>query len=294
MAALGPNRYGKSGVRLAAVNRDGPRHTFTDLEIDIWLHGDFGASYTAGDNAAVLPTDTMRGTCHALARDGIDSVAGYGMRVAARFLEASAATDTAVVTVVHHPWERVTVLGPGGAPAGHDHGFRPAAGGKPLYVVTTSRDRDPVVVGGITGARVAKTTGSAFSGFLRDEYTTLAETRDRVMATTVDARWGTSGPDADHATLAARVPATMLAAFADHDDSESVQHTLYVMGQAVLATHAEVTWIRFVLPNEHHVLSDLSPYGLDNPGVVYLVADRPFGVIEGVVARDGVTPPDPW
>ncbi|CAN5643120.1 urate oxidase [soil metagenome] len=291
---MGSNRYGKSGIRLAVVNRDSAAHRFVDLEIDIWLHGDFDAAYVAGDNAAVLTTDTMRGTCYALARDGVDSVADYGMRVGARLLEASAQTHIAVVTLVQHPWQRVPVPGSDGSSVGHDHTFSPAAGGKPIYVVTATRKADPVVVGGVQGARVAKTTGSAFSGFLRDQYTTLGETRDRIMATTIDARWGTTGSDVDHGELAMQVPPTMLAAFAEHDDSESVQHTLYVMGQAVLTDHPDLTWIRFVLPNEHHIESDLSPYGLDNPGVVYLVADRPFGVIEGVVARDGITPPPAW
>lgn len=286
---MGPNRYGKSGIRLAVVVRDGTVHHFTDLELDVRLHGDFAASYEAGENAEVLPTDTMRGTCFALARDGIGSVAGFGARLAARFLEASARTSVAVVTLRELPWQRVAVDG-----AAHGHTFTPAAGGTPVTTVRLERGRAPAVVGGISGARVAKTTGSAFGGFLRDEYTTLPETRDRIMATTVDARWGTAGADVDHAALALGVPATFLAAFARHDGSESVQHTLHAMGTAVLAAHPDVTWIRFLLPNEHHVLADLSAYGLDNPGVVFHVTDRPFGVIEGAVARDGVTAEVPW
>ncbi|MEO2107344.1 MAG: factor-independent urate hydroxylase [Actinomycetota bacterium] len=286
---MGPNRYGKSGIRLAVVDRSRPQHDFTDLEVEVRLHGDFDAAHVDGDNSGVLPTDTMRGTCFALARDGIDSVVGYGVRLVDRFLTASPGVDRAVVTLTQYPWEAVVVDG-----APYTHTFRPAAGGHPTWTVTRDRGEQPTVTGGILGARVLKTTGSAFSGFLRDEYTTLPETRDRVMATTVDARWGTTGPDADHTGMATDVPATILAAFAGHDASESVQHTLHVMGTAVLDAHPDVTWIRFLLPNEHHILSDLSAYGLDNPGVVYLVADRPYGVIEGVVAREGVTPEVPW
>ncbi|WP_108668393.1 factor-independent urate hydroxylase [Euzebya rosea] len=286
---MGPNRYGKSGIRLAVVDRSRPTHAFTDLEVEVRLHGDFDAAHVDGDNSAVLPTDTMRGTCFALARDGIDSVVGYGVRLVDRFLDASPGVDRAVVTLTQYPWQAVTVDG-----EAHEHTFRPAAGGRPTWTVSRARNASPTVTGGILGARVLKTTGSAFSGFLCDEYTTLPETRDRVMATTVDARWGTTGPDADHSGMATDVPATILAAFASHDASESVQHTLHVMGTAVLDAHPDITWIRFLLPNEHHILSDLSPYGLDNPGLVYLVADRPFGVIEGAVARDGVTPEVPW
>lgn len=286
---MGPNRYGKSGIRLAVVSRDADAHAFFDLEIEVRLHGDFVAAHEDGDNAAVLPTDTMRGTCFALARDGIPSVAEYGRRLAQRFLDASPNTTTAVVTLVQHPWQPVEVDG-----EAHDHTFRPGAGGRPTWTVTLGRDSAPSITGGVLGARVLKTTGSAFSGFLRDEYTTLPEARDRIMATTLDAWWGTRGPDVDHAALATDVPATALATFATHDESESVQHTMHAMGSAVLDAHPDVTWIRFRLPNEHHILSDLTPYGRDNPGVVYLVADRPFGVIEGAVARDGVTPEVPW
>ncbi len=286
---MGPHRYGKSGIRLAVVSRDADPHEFVDLEIEVRLHGDFAAAHEDGDNAAVLPTDTMRGTCFALARDGIPSVAEYGSRLAQRFLDASPNTTTAVVTLVQHPWQPVEVDG-----EPHDHTFRPGAGGRPTWTVTLDRDSAPSITGGVLGARVLKTTGSAFSGFLRDEYTTLPEARDRIMATTLDAWWGTRGPDVDHAALATDVPATALATFATHDESESVQHTMHAMGSAVLDAHPDITWIRFRLPNEHHILSDLTPYGRDNPGVVYLVADRPFGVIEGAVARDGVTPEVPW
>ena len=286
---MGPNRYGKSGIRLATVARDGDRHTFTDLEVEVRLEGDFDTVHTDGDNSPVLPTDTMRGTCFALARDGIDTVAGYARRLADRFLEASAATSRVRIRTVSMPWERVTVDG-----APHDHTFRPASGGQSVLTLTQARGGAPVITGGVRGARVLKTTGSAFSGYLRDEYTTLPETRDRIMATTVEATWGTTSPDVDHTALATDVPATFLARFATHDESESVQHTLHAMGTAVLDEHPDVTWIRFRLPNEHHILADLSPYGLDNPNAVYLVADRPFGVIEGSVVRDGHTPEPGW
>lgn len=290
---MGSNRYGKSGIRLAVVDRSSEPHTFTDLGVEVRLHGDFDEAHTAGDNSAVLPTDTMRGTCYALARDGVPSVPAYGIRLVERFLEASAAVTTAVVELTVFPWEQVMVEG-----QLHTHTFRPAAGGRPTWRVSLTRGGTPEVSGGVSGARVAKTTGSAFSGFLRDEYTTLGETRDRIMATTIDAWWGladgwvTTAEDPD--ALGTAVPATMLAAFAKHDASESVQHTMHVMGTAVLDAHPEIEWVRFLLPNEHHILSDLSAYDLDNPGVVYLVADRPYGVIEGVVARDGVQAPAPW
>jgi urate oxidase len=283
---LGPNRYGKSAVRVAVVARDGDRHHFSDLDVEVLLEGRFASAHTDGDNSAVLPTDTMRGTCFALARDGIESVAGYARRVAERLFEASPAVDALRIRVVAHPWERLQVEG-----SGHPHAFRPAAGGDTVTTLTQQRGAPPVLTGGVRGVRVLKTTGSAFSGYLVDEYTTLPPTRDRIMATTVEATWGTTGPEVDLGALSTGVPATFAARFATHDESESVQHTLHAMGCAVLETHPEVTWIRFRMPNEHHNLVDLSAYGLDNPNVVFVVADRPFGLIEGTVTREGVEAP---
>lgn len=286
---LGANRYGKTGIRLATVTRHGTRHEFTDVELEVLLEGRFEAAHVDGDNAAVLPTDTVRGTCIALARDGIDQVSDYLRRVVDRLLVASPAAERIRLRAVSFPWERLEVDG-----APHPHAFRPAAGGASVTTVTRQRGREPEITGGIQGLRLLKTTGSAFSGYLVDRYTTLPETRDRIMATTVEASWGTTSADLDHTALATAVPATFSAAFAAHDASESVQHTLHVMGSAVLGAHADVTWIRFRLPNEHHNLADLSPYGLDNPGRVFVVPGDPSGLIEGVVVRDGVEPPPAW
>jgi urate oxidase len=286
---LGPNRYGKTAVRLATVARDGDRHRFTDLDLEVLLEGDFEAAHTAGDNATVLPTDTMRGTCTALARDGVEHVAIYLQRVVDRLFVASPAVTRIRMRAISHPWERIEV---GGAP--HPHAFRPAAGGSSITTLIEERGMPSVVMGGVQGLRLLKTTGSAFSGYPKDQYTTLPETRDRIMATTVEAAWGTTEADLDHTRLAVDVPVTFSAAFATHDTSESLQHTLHTMGSAVLDAHPEVTWIRFRMPNEHHNLADLSPYGLDNPNRVYVVAGDPSGLIEGVVTREGVEPPAAW
>jgi urate oxidase len=286
---LGPNRYGKTAIRLATVARDGDRHRFTDLDLEVLLEGDFTAAFTEGDNASVLPTDTMRGTCTALAREGVEHVAVYLQRVVDRLFVASPAVDRIRMRAIAHPWERLEVDG-----VAHTHGFRPAAGGSSVTTLTQQRGMPPAISGGIQGLRLLKTTGSAFSGYPKDRYTTLPETRERIMATTVESTWGTTEADVDHTALATAVPATFSATFATHDASESLQHTLHTMGSAVLDAHPEVTWIRFRMPNEHHNLADLSPYDLDNPNQVYVVAGDPSGLIEGIVTREGVEPPPAW
>jgi urate oxidase len=280
---LGDNRYGKDGIRLATVRREGDRHHFTDLTLHVRLEGEFTAAHVDGDNAAVLPTDTMRSTCYALAREhGVEGPEPFALLVAGRLLEACPAARSVTVTIESHPWERLDVAG-----APHPHAFRAAAGGVRTATVERARAEPPVVTAGVGGLRVLKTTGSAFEGFLEDRYTVLAGTGDRILATTVEATWRYDhAATVDYDRLARQVPSTFAAAFATHEDSSSVQHTMFVMGEAVLDAHPEVAWIRFRLPNEHHVLADLSPFGLDNPGAVFSVTDRPFGVIEGTVVRD--------
>lgn len=152
------------------------------------------------------------------------------------------------------------------------------------------------VVSGLEDVTVLKSTGSEFHGFLTDRYTTLRPTDDRILATSVRARWRHAGVGADWAESFARARATLLRVFAD-THSLALQQTLYAMGEAVLAEQGELVEARFELPNKHHFLVDLAPYGQDNPGEVYYAADRPYGLIEGSVLRDDAPPalPElPW
>ncbi len=77
---------------------------------------------------------------------------------------------------------------------------------------------------------------------------------------------------------------TLLESFAGHD-SASVQHTMYAMGQAVLARAADVTEIHLVMPNKHHLPVDLSAFGLENRNEIFVATEEPFGLIEATIAR---------
>lgn len=279
-ARLGENRYGKSGVRLAVVTRGPDRHGFLDLTVDLRLEGGFEAAHVAGDNAAVLPTDTMRGAVYALAAEApVRSIESFGLRLTGYLLDAAPAATRAEVGIEEQPWERIPAVG-----GPHPHAFARAAHRWTARVVRT-RERAEVEAG-VTGLAILKTAGSAFSGFLRDRYTTLQETEDRILATSITASWGSArpDPDADHARLREEAVRVLLETFAGHE-SRSVQHTLYAMGEAVLRALPDVAWVRLVLPNLHHVAVDLSPYGLENRNEIFAVPDRPFGVIEGTVTR---------
>src|SRR3954454_9831067 len=246
---LGRNNYGKSRVRLVRVARRPDRHDISDLTVDVALEGDFAAAHVAGDNSGLLATDTMRNTVYALAK-GFDvaDLEAFGMRLVERFGRAGPTVTRARIRLVEHPWERLA--GAGGAP--HEHAFQRGAGGDRVATVAGDGNGAFEIEAGIDGLVVLKTTGSGWQGYVHDEYTSLEETDDRIMATEIAARWTYRDVDGDLSAAWHDVRRVVLESFADHY-SPSVQFTLHRMGQAVLEARPDVEQIRFSLPNKHHL-----------------------------------------
>jgi len=286
---LGPNQYGKAENRVVRIYRDTPRHQIRDLNVSTSLRGRFEDAHTTGDQKDVLPTDTQKNTVFAFAKKiGISSIEEFGLALADRYLEVTPAADGARIEIEEYAWDRIQVDG-----AGHDHSFVRSGGGVRTTVVNVDgrgADRVAHVVSGIKDLVVLKSTGSEFHGFLKDEYTTLQETTDRILATSLVARWRYLGTHVDWDKSYDAIRALMLQRFAEIH-SLALQQTLYGMGEAVLRQHPEVAEIKFSAPNKHHFLSDLSPFGLDNPGEVFFAADRPYGLIEASVIRDDASDP---
>jgi urate oxidase len=280
MPHLAWNRYGKSRVRLVKVRRTGESHEIIDLTVDVQIEGAFEAVFTKGDNQACLPTDTMKNTVYALARrDPIVSIESFAVRLA-RHLAGKPAVSCARVGITESSWDH---LSPRGRP--HPHAFLRAGGEQRTTLVTAGISGvDVDVASGLANLVVLKTMNSAFDGFLRDECTTLADTRDRLLATAVTATWKYRR-GAEDFTVRERIRNAMLEAFAIHR-SESVQHTLYAMAEAALAAAADVTEVTLTLPNQHHLLVDLTPFGLDNPNEIFVATDQPYGLIEATVRRE--------
>jgi urate oxidase len=289
---LGRNQYGKAEVRVVAVDRSSPRHTLADLNVSSSLRGDFTAAHTVGDNSHVLTTDAQKNTVFAFARDGVGSPEEFGLRLARHFAGSYDWITGARVAVESYGWDRIAVAG-----RPHDHAFSRNGGEVRTAVVTVDGhgpDADVHVLAGLTDLTVLKTTGSEFWGYPRDRYTTLPETRDRILATAVTARWRYTTTDLDFDATYAGVRTALLETFAS-THSLALQQSLYAMGEAVLERNACVAEVRMSMPNKHHFLQDLSAYGLDNSpdgdgAVVYHADDRPYGLIEGTVLRDDVPP----
>jgi urate oxidase len=279
MGRLTWNGYGKAGVRLVKVDRTGPAHGLTDLTVDLQLQGEFDAAHTAGDNSCVLPTDTMKNTVYALAANGpVDPPEHFGERLGRHLLEHCPMARRAVIRLALHRWDRLAMQG-----ASHHHAF--ARGPEERRLAQVSVDATGgTVEAGLEGLGLLKTTDSGFGGFLRDTFTTLRETEDRILATDVTARWGYGSAPADYSEAWTRVRQTLIDTFAGHR-SASVQQTLYAMGEAALRACNEIAEIRLLLPNRHHLPVDLTPFGLENRNEIFIATSEPYGRIEAVVTR---------
>ena len=276
---LGQTSYGKSDVRLVKVRRGKDRHELTDVRVNVALEGDFEAAHTRGDNTDLLATDTMRNTVYALAKDHLTGeIEEFGKKLVEHFLEAGPTVERVRIRFTEHLWNRITVDG-----REHEHSFVRAAGER---TATVEGDRGGVRVGaGIEDLLVLKTTNSGWEGFLRERYTTLPETNDRILSTVVNADWMYyDGTDVDFSGVWRGVREQILVTLTDHY-SPSVQNSLYRMGEAVLERFPKIEKIHLSLPNRHHIPYDLQRFGMENEGEVFHADPEPYGLIEGTVER---------
>jgi len=276
---LAENRYGKSSVRLLKVLRHADRHEIFEVTVDVACAGDLAAAYTAGDNRQVLPTDTLKNTVYAFAREhSFQEMEGFGLLLGRHFLAGNPQLQQVEVALAARPWSRIEVAG-----RPHPHAFVESGASRRRACVEVGRE-GIAIRAGIVDLLVLKTAGSAFEGFPRDRFTTLPEARDRVLATRIDADWGYVGEDVDFGVIFAGIEKRLVETFAEHD-SRSLQHTLYAMGEAVLEGFPGVEEIHLRLPNQHYLLANLSPFGLDNDNEIFVGTAEPYGLIEGTLRR---------
>ena len=276
MTSLGPNRYGKSALRLVKVDRSPSGDRVRDLTIAISLEGDFAASYVDGDNSLVVATDTMKNTAYALAGEHLTGpIESFAVALARHFLRDEQ-VERATVAIDEFAWRPI-----GDAP---DAFLRDRSSTRTAFVAA---ERDGLAVeAGIADLVVMKTTKSAFSGFPRDEFTTLPETDDRILATKVSATWRYDpAADVDYDASFDAVSRTLLDVFAEHH-SVSVQASIWIIGRAIVERHPEVREVTMTLPNLHHWLADTERFGRPNDRQVYVSTTEPHGLIQATVRRD--------
>ncbi|GGI48017.1 urate oxidase [Agromyces flavus] len=288
---LGDNRYGKAENRIVRIFRDESRHEIRDLNVSTALRGDFAAAHLVGDQSNVLPTDTQKQTAYAFAKQKpLGTIESYGLDLARHFVDDVPPVTGARVEIEEYAWERVRV---GGVEADHTwvrrgQEVRTAS----ITVEGSGDDRRTWVTGGLKDLVILKSTGSEFHGFLVDRYTVLQPTTDRIMATSLVAKWRFAHAEVDWDAAYAGIRRILVEQYATVQ-SLALQQTLYEMGRAVLEAYDEVVEVRLSAPNKHHFLYDLSPFGIENPGEVFHADDRPYGLIQASVLRDDAPDPGP-
>jgi urate oxidase len=280
MTRLGGNRYGKSRIRLSRVTRHGDRHEFNEWTVKVLLEGDFETSFTEADNSKILPTDTMKNTVYSLARGSkAGTIEAFAMELGDYLLANNPHVSGTCVEIAEKAWERMVVDG-----AAEPTTFK--LSGPEAQTVRAVRDqgREWTIKSGVDGLVILKTTKSAFTGYIKDKLTTLKPATDRIFGTRATVVWEHAADTTDHAQVRKRIIAALLKEFAAHD-SMSVQHTLFDMGKAALAAAPEIARITLTMPNLHHLLADLSPFGQDNPNHIFVPIDEPHGYIEATIER---------
>jgi urate oxidase len=280
MARLGENRYGKSRVRLSRITRHGDRHDFNEWTVRVLLHGEFETSFTEADNSSILPTDTMKNTVYSIARGSkAATIEEFAMDLGDYLLDHNPQVFKVSVEIEEDAWERLIV---DGAPEATTFKL----GGPELQTVHAVREKGGAwaISSGVDGLTILKTTKSAFTGYIKDKLTTLKPATDRIFGTRATVKWDYAVTAPDYAETRSRIVAALLKEFAGHN-SMSVQHTLFDMGKVALAAAPEIARIHLTMPNLHHLLADLSPFGQDNPNHIFVPIDEPHGYIEATIER---------
>lgn len=295
------HHYGKARVRVLKVLRHGERHDLREADVSVMLDGDFESSYTRGDNSLVVPTDTMKNTVYALAKEHFtDELETFGRALGAHFMKKYPQVARATLRLAGHDWTRLSIDG-----QPHAHSFKEGARARPFTTVTATRDGAIVepenrsrgdegvaatrnfgfrIESGVEDLLILKSTASSFTGFPRDEFTTLPETRDRIFATSMKATWRFTNQPSSYRAANDAALAAMLKTFATRH-SPSVQTTLYEMAEAALAAVPQIDRVSLAMPNKHCLLVNLAPFGQENANEIFVPTDEPHGQIEATVAR---------
>lgn len=284
-AIITHNNYGKSRVRLLKIIRDTPAHEIKEMTVNIQLEGDFETVHTEGDNRKVLPTDTMKNTVYALAKENpVRSSEEFGVYLAKYFLDNNKQVSGVSIEIEEKLWQRIMTKDPDSKKLiPHDHSFVSSGEEKNTARIRIT-GKGVSVEGGITGLLVLKTTESGFENYIKDKYTTLKETNDRVFSTNIKAVWTYANQEVNYLKVCAEIRQIILETFAAHH-SLSVQQTLCEIGRNVIDKTDEVSEISLSMPNKHYLLFNLEQFGMKNNNEIFIPTDEPFGLIEATIRR---------
>jgi urate oxidase len=277
---LGKDSYGKNAINLSKIIRHEDYHEFRQISVNVSLQGDFETAYTLGDNTKILPTDTQKNAVYVLAKEHFTSgVEDFGLYLANYFCSNNPQVSQTTIEITEHLYNRISFNG-----TAHPHAY--VSSGNEKHVTTIVQNANGInVTSGIKGLLILKTTDSAFTDYIKDQYTTLKETDDRILATECEASWQFNSAQLDFTRLYDQIRNALLKTFAFHK-SLSVQQTLYAMGEEVLKQNSEVKEISLIMPNKHHIPFNLEQFAMENKNEIFIATDEPFGYITGTIVRD--------
>ena len=292
--------HGKARVRVLRVQHAANgRDTVQEFNVQTRLFSsEYHKVFTKQDNSGLVATDTQKNTVYVLAqRSSATSPEGYAIDLCKHLLEEYPILEAVEVDVREDLWRRVhTATG-----EEHNHGFVREAPERATASVrlTRAKPREPIVVSGLEGLTVLKTTQSGFDHFLHDSYTLLPDTQERCLATEMKIEWcypgGQGAESVDYGAVRSRLRSELLGAFfgppKDGIFSVSLQATIYDAGCMVLKAVPAVKAISIYTPNIHMIpfmaLKQLGPPDKAQPfrDDVYVATSDPAGTIFCTVSR---------
>lgn len=283
MTLLG-STYGKGRVRVMRVSGEGQHRDVRELTLKAMLAGDIAPAYTQADNTTTVATDTIKNIVNVVAREQLEAgPEDFCRAVAERLLDTYGNMTTATVSAEETRWNRLSFDG-----KPHPHAFLLDGNGQATAEVAMRRDGQRVI-SGLSRFTFLKATASGWANYIKDRYTTLPETEDRLLGTSMDATWHWSRDPADFGEANARVLERLMHVFST-TYSSSAQDSLYRMATAVLDAVPEIERISLACPNKHYIPVNLAPFGMDNGNRVFTPTDEPHGQIECTVGRSGEQP----
>ncbi|XP_033732455.1 uricase-like isoform X2 [Pecten maximus] len=282
--------YGKNYVKLLQLRREGDAHHIQELEVNVELTLNNQREYLYGDNTDIIATDSQKNTVYILARKyGVKSPEEFAILLCNHFLSKYSHVDKVTVYIQQAPWKRMKIDGDK-----HVHAFLISDEATRFCDCVHARGGKPLVSAGLKKMKILKTTQSAFTGFVKDEFRTLPDANDRLFCTVVESHWWYNTHDhVNFDKVWSTVKKVILETFAGpaHEGvfSPSVQNTLYLTEKHVLARIPQIEKIEMELPNVHYFGVDFNRFPKihfdHNTNEIYMPTDKPSGNIRAAIQR---------
>ena len=260
-------------------------------EVDVEVFGgNFIAAYTEGDNSNVVATDSMKNFVlrHALTYEG-STLEGFLHLLGHEFLTTYAQMERIRLTGRELAFTAASVPQNGGF-AASDVLFKRSNDDFATASIDFTRDGKQVVITGHecgrVGMQLLKVTGSAFTNFVRDDYTTLPERVDRPLYIYLDVGWKYADVNDIHDRyIPSEQVRDMVQSIFHEFVSESIQHLVYYMGQRLLERFPQMAEVSFA--GQNRTRDPIATSASDPKVKVYSDPFPAYGSIKLTLSRKG-------